>query len=172
MKRRAFVALALAALALGGCEAVAPRDALPPEIELSNLRFVPSGLFAQDVELELRLKNPNDFSLPLDALTYRLDVNESRLVEGRSDENVTIPKLGEVRYPIKGSTTVLDLLEQVFNFSASGVSYRISGVAYLGRLFPEGVPYDRSGRIKLLDRFPGGDDGRGGEGEVRTFQPL
>jgi LEA14-like dessication related protein len=172
MKRRTFVALALAALALAGCEAIPPKDALPPEIELSNVRFVPSGLFSQDVELELRLKNPNDFSLPLDALTYRLDVNDGRLVEGRSDQNVTIPKLGDALYPIKASTNVLDLLDQVLNFSASSVSYHITGVAYLGRFFPEGVPYDKSGRIRLLDRIPGDRGGSGGKGAVRTLAPL
>ena len=94
-----------------------------------------------------------------------------RLVEGRSNEDVTIPKLGEVLYAVKGSTTVLDLLDQVFNFSASSVSYRVSGVAYLGRFFPDGVPYDKSGRIRLLDGVPGGDDGSGGTGGVRTLAP-
>lgn len=169
MRRRLFIALAVATLAVAGCGVIAPENALPPEIELSNVRFMPSGLFAQDVELELRLRNPNDFSLPLDGLSYRLDVNNSRLVEGRSDEAVTIPRLGDVLYPVKASTNVLDILDQVLNFSSSGVSYRISGVAYLGRFFPKGVPYDKSGRIGLLDRWPSGGSSGGG---ARTLEPL
>ena len=180
MDRRAFVFLAAssgAALALAGCAGVvAPENAKPPEIELSNIRYL-GGLFSQDVELELRLKNPNDFSLPLDALTYVLDVNGSRFIEGRSSESVTIPRLGDVLYPVKATTSVLDLLQQALNLNTSGLAYRISGIAYLGRFFPQGVPYQKEGRIGLLggsggSSGSGGSTGSGSGGGTRTLKPL
>jgi LEA14-like dessication related protein len=170
MQRRVFIAAA-GALVLAGC--VTPQNALPPEIELSNVGLLSSGIFSQNIELELRLRNPNNFSLPLDALTYNLELNGAPFVRGRSDESVTIPALGDVLYPIKASTSVLDLLQQAFNLSTSGMSYRVNGIAYLGRFFPQGVPYDKSGRIGLF----GGTGGSGGTapgtgGGTRTLKPL
>lgn len=171
MHRRTFIASAVATLAVAGC--VTPQNALPPEIELSNVGLLSSGIFSQNIELELRLRNPNNFSLPLDALTYNLDLNGAPFVRGRSDESVTIPALGDVLYPIKASTSVLDLLQQAFNLSTSGMAYRVSGIAYLGRIFPQGVPYDKSGRLGM---FGGGASPSPGPAApstgTRTLKPL
>jgi LEA14-like dessication related protein len=139
----------LALLAMSACAAL--EDAAPPEVSLADITFLRSGLLEQEIEVELRLRNPNNFELPLEGLTFDLLLDGKQLVRGFSNESVTIPRLGEARLPVTASTNLIDLVQQALRIARSGqLDYRIVGQAYVSGLGNRSMPYDKSGRLRLL----------------------
>lgn len=170
---KCFVAIALA-LMLAGCATV--DDAKPPSIQLSNLRLGAGGLLNQELLIEIRIGNPNDFDLPLTGLTFQLDVNGQPFADGLSNAAVTVPRLGYATVPVTGQTNILSIFRQLMFLSQTDrITYRLHGNAYVGRLgVNRSVPYERKGELSLLpDSEPGAPDrGRGGEDGVRTLTPV
>jgi LEA14-like dessication related protein len=171
MKR--FFAVTLVLL-VAGCASV--DDAKPPSIQLSNLRLGAGGVLNQELLIELRIGNPNDFELPLTGLTFQLDVNGQPFANGLSNATVTVPRLGYATVPVTGNTNILSVFRQLMFLGKSDrITYRLHGDAYVGRLgINQSVPYERKGELSLLPNggtpSPGGsppvDDG------VRTLAPV
>jgi LEA14-like dessication related protein len=138
--------LLVSACAAGG-------DPVPPQVRLADLRLLESGLFEQRFEIDLRIGNPNDFDLPLDGLTFDLDVNGSDFARGFSDQRVTIPRLGEGTITVVATTTLIDVVRQMKLLAERGdLAYRLGGTAYLNSLARRSVPYESEGTFRLLDK--------------------
>jgi len=143
--------LASAALAapllLAAC---ATGDPVPPLVRLADLRLMESSVFEQRFEIDLRIGNPNDFALPLDGLTFDLEVNGEAFVRGFSDQRITIPRLGEGLVSVTASTTLIELVRQMLLLSQRGdLTYRLSGLAYLQSFARRSVPYESEGTFRL-----------------------
>jgi LEA14-like dessication related protein len=63
-----------ALLVLGACARLG--EAEPPQVRLADIRLLEGGLLEQRFRVDLRLGNPNDFDLPLDGLTFELELND------------------------------------------------------------------------------------------------
>ncbi|MFT5485424.1 MAG: LEA14-like dessication related protein [Paracoccaceae bacterium] len=168
---------------LFGCASV--DDAKPPSIQLSNLRLGNGGLLNQELLIEIRVGNPNNFELPLTGLTFELEVNGQPFADGLSDATVTVPRLGYATVPVTGNTNILSVFRQLmFLGKTDRITYRLHGIAYVGRLgINQSVPYERKGELSLQDAMPGlrdqrdlpGDGARPGDsgsGGVRTLAPV
>lgn len=171
MKR--FFILALA-LWIGGCATV--DDAKPPSIQLSNIRLGSGGLLNQELLIEIRIGNPNDFELPLTGLTFQLDVNGRPFADGLSNATVTVPRLGFATVPVTGNTNIVSIFRQLMFLGKSDrITYRLHGDAYVGRLgINQSVPYERTGELSLLpENTPGGKSTRPDDQDgVRTLAPI
>lgn len=173
MKR--FIAIAFVIM-FAGCATV--DDAKPPSIQLSNLRLGAGGLLNQELLIEIRIGNPNDFELPLTGLTFQLDVNGQPFADGLSNATVTIPRLGYATVPVTGQTNILSVFRQLmFLGKTDRITYRLHGTAYVGRLgISQSVPYERKGELSLLpDSVPGAPgkrSPRSGQDGVRTLAPV
>lgn len=166
---------------LTGCAGV--DDAKPPSIQLSNLQLGDGGLLNQELLIEIRIGNPNNFDLPLTGLTFALEVNGQPFAEGLSNATVTVPRLGYASVPVTGNTNILSIFRQLmFLGKTDRISYRLHGTAYVGRLgINQSVPYERKGELSLQDALPGipgrpsGPGGKslpGNGGGVRTLAPV
>jgi LEA14-like dessication related protein len=150
---RAFVGL-LAVVALAACAQIG--EARSPQVHVVDIQLLPGGLLEQRFRVELRIGNPNDFDLPLDGLTFELDLNGRHFAEGFTNHSVTVPRLGEARVSVDASTTLFDMMEQVLILGElTEISYRIEGVVYLRGLSRRQVPYERGGRLRLLPEGQG-----------------
>jgi LEA14-like dessication related protein len=126
-------------------------DPLPPHVQVVNMHLLESSLFEQRFQVDLRIGNPNDFDLPLDGLTFDLDVNGEDFARGFSDQRVTVPRLGEARLSVVASTTLLDLVRQFTLLAERGaLAYRLHGTAYLNSLAVRQAPYESEGTFRLL----------------------
>ncbi len=149
----ALIGLA-ALLALAACTQIG--ETRSPQVHVVDIRLLPGGLLEQRFRVDLRIGNPNDFDLPIDGLTFELDLNGRRFAEGFTNEAVTVPRLGEARISVNASTTLLDMIEQALILGElSELSYRIEGVVYLRGLGRRQVPYERGGRMRLVPDQPG-----------------
>ncbi|MGF1610844.1 MAG: LEA type 2 family protein [Kiloniellales bacterium] len=156
-------AVLVAALVATACASL--DDALPPQVSVADIKFLGSGLFEQEVEVDLRVRNPNNFDLPLEGMTFDLMLNGQHFAEGFTNESVTIPRLGEARVPVTASTSLVNLARQALGIARGGqLDYKINGLAYLRGLTTRTVPYEKSGSLRLI---PGS-----GSGGTETLIPL
>jgi len=140
--------LITAVLLLAGCGTTEP---VPPHIHVADLRLLESTLFEQRFEINFRIGNPNDFALPLDGLTFDLEVNGESFARGFSNQRITIPRLGEGNVSVAASTTLVELLRQMRLLAGrTDVTYRLRGHAYLDSLERRTGPYESAGSFRLL----------------------
>lgn len=143
-------------------------DVIPPTVQLSNLRVVSAGPMNQQLSIEIRIGNPNDFAIPLNGLSFDLDVNGEPFAEGLSDESVTVPRLGYATVSAKATTNTLNLIRQLMALGSSDrIAYRLHGRAYIGGVTGNTrYPFDRRGEL-ALPTAPRREE----PGGVRTFVP-
>lgn len=151
MKRLAILVLSLL---LAACASVG--DVTPPTIQLSNMRLVSAGLLSQELLLQIRIGNPNDFDIPINGLSFTLDVNGESFAEGLSNETVTVPRLGYATMSVAGSTNTLNLFRQLMALGSSDtIAYRLHGNAYVdGVTGSTTYPFDRRGELTLPSPTP------------------
>jgi hypothetical protein len=103
--------LALAAL-LVGCASLT-RSWEAPEIALEGLRVKELALARQTVILTLALHNPNDRTLPIKGLTYRLKLEGNEIAQGASVLDRQIPPFGDALAEVEVSGSLLGLVQQL-----------------------------------------------------------
>ncbi|MBT0960881.1 LEA type 2 family protein [Denitromonas iodatirespirans] len=143
--------MAAAALALAGCAGL-PMNMQPPEVSVADLRLLDVGLFEQRFGLRLRVLNPNDAELPIDGLSFAIELNGKPFAKGVSNQTLTVPRLSEAMLDVEAVSSLTGLLRQ-FGTMAQGqerIDYRIHGTLYTGRLFG-GVPFDQKGEVDFAD---------------------
>ena len=82
----------LALLLLAGCAVLSPLER--PKVSLAGLSLIDANLFEQRYALKLRVLNPNEVALPIQALTYDLELNDQVFGSGASTAAVTVPAYG------------------------------------------------------------------------------
>lgn len=146
-------ALLAAVLLLTGCGTAAPE---PPQVSVADLRLLDSTVFDQRFEINFRIDNPNDFALPLDGLTFDLEVNGESFARGFSNQRVTIPRQGEGRVSVAASTELVEMLRQMRLLAGrADMTYRLRGFAYVDSLQRRTVPYESVGSFRLLPSASG-----------------
>ena len=101
---------------LAGC---APR-LQKPEISLAGIDLVGLGLFEQRFVLKLRIRNPNDVDLPVNALNFDVEFNARHFARGVSDKPVIIPRQGETILEVKTVSRLGDVLKPLRDAQKSG----------------------------------------------------
>lgn len=130
------------------------RDAEPPEVTVAGLGFGRPGLFEQELRVDLRLRNPNDFDLSIDALEFDLEVNDLPFAEGRTRQGFELAAFGDAVVPVTVIVATSDLMERVMALGAEQrLEYQLTGSAELGDLFGYSVPFERTGKL-ALPRLP------------------
>jgi LEA14-like dessication related protein len=163
VNRRRFLAagLSAASLLVGACASLTGRPQ-PPRVSLIGLSLVSVGLFEQRYQVRLRLKNPNDFELPVRGMDFRLDINGEAFAEGLSNQSVTVPAFSEEVVELEVSSSLLQVFRQLQSLQQSGapgLAYRVSGHVAVGS-YARRLPFDYSGEFALpADRAAPPDKG-------------
>ena len=145
-------AFAVAAFVLAGCAGVGlgSQELEPPEVTLADLQFQSAGLLEQRLGLVLRLRNPNEVDLPLDGLRVTLEIDGEPFATGLSNENVTVPALGEETVTVAAVSTTADVLNQLHNVAGlKDIDYTIAGTAFLRGETNRKLPFERVGVVRL-----------------------
>jgi len=140
-----------------GCAATG-RISESPYISLSNIELVSMGLFEQRYRIMLRIKNPNDISIPIKGMSYAIFVNGKEFANGVSNKPVIIPEYGEEVIEIEATSDLTGILNQLQDLISGGiekVSYRLAGRAKLSNRIRR-LSYEYKGE---LDLHPASEDG-------------
>jgi LEA14-like dessication related protein len=136
-------ALACLLLAVAGC-ATAP----PPDVFVIGLEPLPGGTLEQRVRIDLRVQNPSPQPLSVTGMSLRLLVNDQPLARGVSAERFSVPALGEATTSIVTSTTLIDLLRQMYGAQTrASLDYRLEGKLYLDKPSGRSLSFDNKGTL-------------------------
>ncbi|MEO8047854.1 MAG: LEA type 2 family protein [Nitrospirota bacterium] len=126
----------------------------PPEVLVTNVTPLEGTAFEQRLQVDLRIRNPNDFNLLATGIDFTLNnLNGKRLARGLGNTAITIPRLSDTVVSVQTSTSTFDVVRQLLSFSeAKGLSYDITGRLNLkdGRM-----SFDNSGIILEKGRLSG-----------------
>jgi LEA14-like dessication related protein len=127
----------------------------PPSVSVANLGFVSPGLFEQQLRLDLRVENPNNFGVDVDGLRFDLALAGSEFAHGATSEGFELPALGDVVVPVTIRVPTNQLIDAVVGLGFERrLDYRLTGdVLLANRLIPR-VPFTREGEL-ALPRIPG-----------------
>jgi LEA14-like dessication related protein len=110
------------------------------------------GLLEQRYGLQLRIMNPNDTAIPLEGLSYTLEINGREFAYGVSRQSVSIPAYGEALLDVDVVSNLLNVLQQVQEMGAekrSSLNYRLSGKMNLASRVGS-LPFDYQGELDYL----------------------
>lgn len=124
----------------------------PAEVLVTNVTPLETTAFEQRLQVDLRIRNPNDFDLLVTGIDFTLTLNGKRLARGLGNTGVTVPRLGDAVVSVQTSTSTFDLVSQLLNLSRTqDLSYGITGLLHLkdGRL-----SFDNSGTLLEKGQLP------------------
>lgn len=146
-RRAALFVLGLLAAMLAGCASLTMKS---PEVSLSSVEIQEFGLLEQRLGLKLRVINPNNKDLPIDGVSFEVEVNGQQFAKGVSNKPVTVPRLGEAVLDLSAVTTLNSVLKQLGELARDGrdtVEYRVHGQFHGGGL--NGVPFDSKRELRM-----------------------
>lgn len=167
MRRRDFV---LAALGLAGC-AQFGLGLEAPKVSLADIRLLGGGLLEQRFLLTLRVFNPNARDIPVDALSFQVELNGLEFAQGSSSRPVVLQANGDTLVEVEGISNLASVVDQLRGLGRGhpgeeGMHYRIHGRLHSSALGV--VPFDRKGQIALPEEL-GGRRSRGPKPKVEQF---
>ena len=141
-----------AATFLNACATLSPYKE-SPRVSLVSIQPQEMSLLEQRFGLQLRILNPNATAIPVEGLSYSVEINNREFAYGASRQAVDIPAFGEALLDVEVVSSLLNVVEQLKALNAetrSNLNYRLSGKIGLANS-PVSLPFDYSG---VLDYQP------------------
>ncbi|MEE9343669.1 MAG: LEA type 2 family protein [Gammaproteobacteria bacterium] len=145
-------------LLLAGCSALTQRPEVP-QLSLIGFEPVTMGLLEQRYKVSLRVKNVNQFPLPIKGLNFAMEINGIKFGSGVSNKGVTVPGLGEGVLDFEVTSNIFKTFQQFRGLGAEAFKtfdYKIKGsLALINSAFS--LPFDVSDSYSLFtDEKPSG----------------
>lgn len=138
-------------LLLAGCATLAGITE-KPRVSLKGLEPLEIGLFEQRFLLQLRVENPNTVAIPIQGLSFEVELNGQPFATGLSDKAITLAPMGEGVVDVKATSSLGRLLKQFKAMSKEDrrqVDYRIVGKLRSPTL--GSLPFESKGQVSLDD---------------------
>jgi LEA14-like dessication related protein len=144
---RSVAWLALA-VGLAGCSLFAHWQT--PTLSVVSIQLGHSDLFQQHLQVRMSVHNPNDRELPVEGLSYSLEVNGEECAHGESGASFLVPALGDAEFDMNVTANAAAALLRMFaRGNAAPVAYRIHGKVQLSSGLLRSVPFDQQGELPL-----------------------
>jgi LEA14-like dessication related protein len=142
--RPAILLLTITVLLTWSCATMGP-SLEAPRVSLVNIIQQPSSGMETTFQLELRLINPNDVAIDLKGIDCRLEINDTTIASGVSNEATELPALGTLVYPVTAYASASDFIMLMVRLMAGS------------RGAPEDfeLNYSLRGRVFLANGMPG-----------------
>jgi len=128
-----------------------------PEVLLVNITPLDTTMFEQRLQVDLRVRNPNDFDLEVTGLDFTLHLNEQRLARGLMNTASTIPRLGDAVLSVETTTSTIDVVRQLLNLRHNqDLTYQVSGVVHVQGIQ---LPFEHKGVLMDASQFSGSSTG-------------
>jgi LEA14-like dessication related protein len=143
--------LCLLVLAITAC-ATTGRYPESPRVSLTSIQPKEMTLLEQRYSLQLRIMNPNDTAIPVEGMSYAIEINGREFAYGVSNAGVSIPPFGEALLDVEVVSNLLNILQQVQEMQGEkhdSLSYRLTGKISLENS-PARLPFEYEGELKYL----------------------
>lgn len=147
----AIAGLLIGLTLLAGCTPLKYQNAEPPRVTLSSLELTSLNLLEQGFNVGLRMRNPNDFPLPVEGMEYTILLGGEPFASGVTAESVDLPAYGEQVVTLSATTNLLGNLKQFRQWQSGppdSLDYQIKGKLSL-RGMPFRMPFDYAGEVPL-----------------------
>ena len=120
-----------------------------PDISLVDVQLAGGALFEQRLKLKLRVYNPNDREIPIEALHFQFLAGDKRFASGQSSHPVLIPGQGEALVEMDASMQLAGLVRYLPELTRGDgkLHYRLRGNAEVKGYGQ--VPFDHPGEFDL-----------------------
>ena len=137
----------LSLLLIGAGCASLTRSWIAPEVMVTSLKPQQIALTEQLLLVGLKIHNPNDRTLPIKAMTYRLYLEGDEIATGGGTLERQIPALGDASVEVSVVASALALAGKLPTLALQSRpwAYRISGTVTVAGVVP--IPYRYSGEI-------------------------
>ena len=126
VKTGGFFMLVFMLAALGGCALL--RDVAKPEVTLTSISLGPSSGLTQMLNLGVKVRNPNAFTLTINRLNYRIFLEESEVASGRRGEVLAIEGNDSVSFTVPVELNLLSglsLAQKLLESPKNELAYRM-----------------------------------------------
>jgi LEA14-like dessication related protein len=148
LRRPACALLLLAAAGLGGCSLFAHWQT--PTLSVVSIQLGRSDLWQQHLQVRMSVHNPNDRELPVEGLSYSLEVNGEECAHGESGASFLVPAQGDAEFDMNVTANAAAALLRMFaRGTAAPAQYRIHGTVQLSSGLLRSVPFDQHGELPL-----------------------
>ena len=143
----------LLAATLNGCASLT-KPWIAPEVSVTSLKPQQIKLDQQTLLVGLRIRNPNDRMLPIDAMSYRLSLEGDEIAAGGGKLERQIPAFGEADAVVSVTGNTAGLVGRLpwLMLQSRPLQYKIAGTVTVAGILP--IPYRYSGEFdqKMLLR--------------------
>jgi len=136
-------------LLLAGCTGLGINER--PVVTLTNLRLLESEGLSMRFAIDLTITNPGPVSIPVDGLSWNLNLEGSRILTGVSNEVPTLEPFTEVPLSLEANTNLTGMVElftRLLNRQNEQFDYELETRLGLGG-FRLPLSYTDSGSISL-----------------------
>jgi LEA14-like dessication related protein len=121
-----------------------------PTLTVVNIQLGHSDLWQQHLQVRMSVHNPNDRELPVQGLSYTLDVNGEECAHGESGASFVVPARGDAEFDMSVTANAAAVLLRMFGHgNAPALQYRIRGKVELSSGLLRSVPFDQHGELPL-----------------------
>jgi LEA14-like dessication related protein len=135
---------------LTGCHLIFPKFKAP-QLSVVNVQMLKGDLWTQHVKLRLKVRNPNDRTLPVKSLSYTIDLDGKPFADGESATSFVVPAGGEAEFDTTVNVNLTSTLVRYLSHGNRGrnVEYHIKGKVSLSTFLWRSVHFDQQGAFKL-----------------------
>jgi LEA14-like dessication related protein len=118
-----------------------------PEVALASLRLKALGFSKQSFLVGLRIRNPNDRTLPVTAMNFRLYLEGDEIATGSSELDRRIPAFGEELVQVEVNSDLMGLMPRLptLVMKNDDLQWKITGTATVAGMIT--LPYSYSGSV-------------------------
>ena len=155
MNKRTAVqgAFAMMIIALCGCASVPVKGLSKPEVSLSSVECTGLGFNSQTFILSFHVHNPNAFDLPINSVSYGLQLQGERFATGETQGKFTVPANGSKAFVISVDLNLLSTSPQLLATVRDGVrnevSYELKGRFGVDLPVVDVIKYRHAGTVRL-----------------------
>ena len=143
------VSLLLLAAVLSACALFVPK-LQTPRLSIVDVEVVKATFLEQRLRVLVRVENPNDYSLPVQGLSYTVYLGGQEFATGVSDASFTVPALGAADFSMDVTANAAGAIFALLSKPhGQDISYRLQGKVKLTYGWLRSVPFEQSGSFTL-----------------------
>jgi LEA14-like dessication related protein len=138
-------------LTLAGCAGLGTQLE-SPRVSVVGIRALKADLFEQQLEVRLRVENPNALDIPVRGLDVNVELAEEPFAQGTSAREFTVPAHGEAEFDMlvtAHAATALLRIATAGREQREQVGYRLSGKLSTRLGLLRSIPFEETGTLPL-----------------------
>ena len=143
------VSLLLLAVALSGCALFMPKFETP-RLAIVDVEVHRANLLEQQLNVRLRVENPNERSLPVQGLSLTVYLAGQEFATGVSDASFVVPALGTAEFNMDVTANAAGALFTILSRPrGQAIDYHMKGKVQLTHGWLRSIPFQQSGTFTV-----------------------